>query len=110
MTTEQNKSPPRHTEGPWHYDPDTGLIHSLEGTLICDTCRDPDSPETREQAANGCLIDTAPDLLEGAEAAVAAFDNLDTKFSKSNLHQMQMAIQALIDAIATARRGDDDHS
>lgn len=84
-------------------------------TLICDMCTDPDSPETMEHHANGFLIDTAPELLEGAEWAVAAFDNpfdnleplLDSRLPKNEVHQLSMAIEALRDAIYTAQRGQE---
>ena len=110
MTTEQNKSPPGHTPEPWQYDPEKGLVHSLEGTLICDLCPD-DSTDTPEHHANGFLIDTAPELLEGAEWAVAAFDKLEPLLQphlpKNEVHQLTMAIEALRDAIYTAQRGQE---
>src|ERR1039458_9618366 len=99
MTTDQNKSPPRHTPEPWEYDPETGLVHSLDRTLICDMCTDPDSEETAEHHANGFLIDTAPELLEAAEWAVAAFDKLEPLLQphlpKTDIHPLSMAIEAL---------------
>ena len=111
MTTEQNKSPPRHTPEPWQYDPEKGLVHSLNRTLICDVCPDEDSPDTPEHHANGFLIDSAPDLLEGAERAVEAFDNLrpllPPDLPKTELHSLSMAVEALRDAVYTARRGQE---
>jgi hypothetical protein len=109
MRTEQNKSPPRHTPEPWQYDPETGLVHGLDQTLICDMCTDPDSAETAEHHANGFLVDSAPELLEGAQAAVVAFDNLSPLlpdyFLKTDCHRLSMAIEALRDAIAMTQRG-----
>jgi hypothetical protein len=107
MTTEQNKSPPQHTPGPWQYNPQNGLVHSLDRTLICDMCTDPDSQETAQHHANGLLVDSAPDLLEGAEAAVAGFDHLIPLLPPALLntdgHLLSMAIEALRDAIAQAK-------
>jgi hypothetical protein len=112
MTTEENKSPPQHTPGPWEYNPTNGLIYSLDRTLICDVCPDPASSETPEHHANGFLIDALPELFEGAEAAVAAFDNLKPlltkEFLKSHGHDLSMAIEALRDAVATALRWRSD--
>lgn len=106
MTADQNKSPPRHTPEPWQYVPETGFVHSLDGTLICEMCT---HPPTKEHYANGFLIDTAPNLLEGAEEAVIAFDNLKTlilkHFSKNDIYHLSMAIEKLRDAIYLAHRG-----
>lgn len=113
MTTRQNKSPPCHTPGPWQYDFESGLIHSLDGKLICDMCTDPKSPDTPEHHANGLLVDCAPDLLEGAESAIAAFDNLKlwlsnktTKLKPRELHRLAMAIEGLREAVGYARPGE----
>ena len=106
MSDEQNKSPPHHTPEPWQYDPDSGLVHSLDGTLICDMCTDPNSDETAEHHANGFLVDCAPNLLEGAVAAVNAFDELKSDHP-AKAHRLSIAIEALRDAIYLVRRGQE---
>jgi hypothetical protein len=106
MTTEQNKSPPQHTPGPWQYNYENGLVSSFDG-VICAVYIDPASPRISERHANGYLIDVAPDLLEGSEQAVAAFDCLISllpdRFCAPYILRLSNAIEALRDAIAQAK-------
>lgn len=108
MTAKRKKSPPQqHTPGPWQYDPKKGLVHSLDETLICDLCPDEDSPDTPEHHANGSLIDSAPELLEGAEAVVLAFDklipHLPPDFRDKEGRRLSIAIESLREPIIQAR-------
>jgi hypothetical protein len=106
MTTEQNKSPPQHTPGPWQYNYENGLVSSFD-IVICAVYINPDSPKISERHANGYLIEAAPDLLEGSEKAVAAFDSLISllpdRFCETDGLRMSNAIEALRDAIAQAK-------
>jgi len=110
MTAEQNKSPPRYTPEPWQYDPETGFVYSLDRTLICYLCPNPDFPIIPEVHANGFLIDVAPNLFERGERAVAAFDMLKPllpEHLKAEAHRLSMAIEGLRDAVAQAQHGLD---
>lgn len=99
----QNKSPPCHTAGPWQYSCENGLVSSFD-IVICAGYIDPDSPKISERHANGYLIEAAPDLLEGSEHAVAAFDSLISllpdRFCAPYVLRLSNAIEALRDAIA----------
>src|SRR5690242_18485304 len=88
MTNELNKSPPRHTPGPWLYDASNGdvFLNDFEGaqvspriaTVNLDNCA-----SIEQTNADGHIIAAAPDLLEALEAIT---NRLDFKNSDEAKH------------------------
>ena len=72
MQSEQNKSPPEHTQGPWKFNTDQALIEvhasGLSGYTICEGPWGIGCSE--EQEANARLISAAPELLRAVEDAL----------------------------------------
>jgi hypothetical protein len=101
MTTEQNKSPPQHTPGPWLKTAD-GYIETNE-TVICafwDKADDNRKHWFQNHLSNARLIAAAPELLVSAEnlqAAILLYADTVTAL------KLQQQISAARAAIAKAR-------
>ena len=79
MTDSTNNASRKHTPGPWELN-DWGLIYGQPGPddeeapFVCDVADAIAGIMTDEERANGALIETAPELLEALELAVAALN------------------------------------
>jgi hypothetical protein len=71
-TTTANKSPPQHTGGPWHTDPETEhqSVLGQDGFMVADCAifsLSDDAPTEAKCQANARLVAAAPDLLAALE-------------------------------------------
>ncbi len=64
----------KHTPGPWEYD--QFLVRAKIGIIADPFCESVPAISPREMAANGCLIATAPELLEALRVAQQNIDML----------------------------------
>jgi hypothetical protein len=108
MTTEQNKSPPEHTPGPW-VNGDNGLIfgqigdnqEAHEAPFICDVIpagaadRAGIGETTPEEKANANLIAAAPELLEALEGIASyMIDSLGMEHDRDVIKAMAAIAKA----------------